>query len=42
VRAFAVQTDRPVKIDKDAECGAMIAGKQPKTGAIRGVGEKCQ
>lgn len=41
VRAFAVQTDRPVRIEKDAECGAMVAGKQPKTGAIRGVGEKC-
>jgi hypothetical protein len=42
VRAFAVETDRPVAIQKDAECGAMIAGKQPKTGAIRGVGEECR
>jgi hypothetical protein len=42
VRAFAVETDRPVAIQKDAECGAMVAGKQPKTGATRGVGEACK
>jgi hypothetical protein len=41
VRAFAVETDRTVTIQKDQECGAMVAGKQPKTGATRGVGEKC-
>jgi hypothetical protein len=41
VRAFAVETDRPVTIQKDIECRAMVAGKQPKTGATRGVGEKC-
>lgn len=41
VRAFAVETDKPVKIEKDGECRAMVAGKQPKTGATRGVGE-CQ
>jgi hypothetical protein len=39
VRAFAVETDRPVAIKKDLECHAMVAGKQPKTGATRGVGE---
>ncbi len=39
VRAFAVETDRPVAIKKDLECQAMVAGKQPKTGATRGVGE---
>ncbi|HEY7869996.1 MAG TPA: hypothetical protein VIF59_12255 [Methylomirabilota bacterium] len=41
VRAFSVETDRTVTIEKDQECGAMVAGKQPKTGATRGVGEKC-
>ena len=41
VRAFAVETNRSVTIQKDMECGAMVAGKQPKTGATRGVGETC-
>ena len=36
-----VQVDRTETIEKDQECGAMVAGKQPKTGATRGVGEKC-
>ncbi len=39
VRAFAVETDRTVAIEKGVECNAMVAGKQPKTGATRGVGE---
>lgn len=39
VRAFAVETEKPVVIDRDRECGAMVAGKLPKTGATRGVGE---
>jgi hypothetical protein len=39
VRAFAVDTDKPVAIERDRECGAMVAGKLPKTGATRGVGE---
>ncbi len=39
VRAFAVDTEKPVAIERDRECGAMVAGKQPKTGATRGVGE---
>ena len=39
VRAFVVETDRPVAIEKGVECNAMVAGKQPKTGATRGVGE---
>jgi hypothetical protein len=39
VRAFAVDTEKPVAIDRDRECGAMVAGKLPKTGATRGVGE---
>jgi len=41
VRAFAVDTDKTVTIQKDIECRAMVAGKQPKTGATRGVGEEC-
>ena len=41
VRAFAVDTDKAVTIQKDIECRAMVAGKQPKTGATRGVGEEC-
>ena len=39
VRAFSVETDRTVAIEKGVECNAMVAGKQPKTGATRGVGE---
>jgi hypothetical protein len=39
VRAFAVDTEKPVAIERDRECGAMVAGKLPKTGATRGVGE---
>jgi len=42
VRAFAVETDKPVTIQKDKECGAMVAGRQLKTGATRGVGEECR
>ena len=41
VRAFAVDTDKTVTIQKDSECRATVAGKQPKTGATRGVGEEC-
>lgn len=41
VRAFAVDTDKPVTIKKDQECGTMVAGRQLKTGATRGVGEEC-
>ena len=42
VRAFAVETDKPVTNQKDKECGAMVAGREPKTGATRGVGEGCK
>ena len=42
VRAFAVETDRPVTVGGDiAECQTRVAGSQPKTGAVRGVGESC-
>jgi hypothetical protein len=42
VKAFSVWTDQAVKVDKDSECGAKVAGRPPKTGAVRGVGEGCQ
>ena len=42
VKAFSVWTDQTVKVDKDSECGAKVAGRPPKTGAVRGVGEGCQ
>ena len=42
IRAFAVETDKPVAAQKDKECGAMVAGRQMKTGATRGVGEGCR
>jgi hypothetical protein len=41
VKAFSVSTDQTVKVDRDSECGARIAGRPPKTGAVRGVGEGC-
>jgi hypothetical protein len=41
VKSFAVSTDKAVAVTKDAECKAMIAGRQQKTGATRGVGEGC-
>jgi hypothetical protein len=41
VKAFSVSTDQAVKVEKDSECGAKVAGRPPKTGAVRGVGEGC-
>jgi hypothetical protein len=41
VKAFAVETDKPVPVVRDEECNTKVAGRPPKTGAIRGVGEKC-
>lgn len=41
VKAFAVETDRPVPVVKDEECRTRVAGRPPKTGAVRGVGESC-
>lgn len=41
VKAFAVETDRAVPVAKDEECQSRVAGRPPKTGAVRGVGEKC-
>ena len=41
VKAFAVETDKPVPVVKDEECNTKVAGRPPKTGAVRGVGEKC-
>lgn len=39
VRAYAVETNKPV--DVRAECGAVVAEKQPKSAATRGIGEEC-
>lgn len=41
VKAFAVETDRVVPVLKDEECRTRVAGRPPKTGAVRGVGENC-
>lgn len=41
VKAFAVETDRVVPVAKDEECRTRVAGRPPKTGAVRGVGESC-
>ena len=41
VKAFAVETDRVVPVAKDEECKTRVAGRPPKTGAVRGVGESC-
>jgi hypothetical protein len=41
VKAFAVETDRAVPVAKDEECNTRVAGRPPKTGAVRGVGEGC-
>ncbi|MGH7383909.1 MAG: hypothetical protein ACREKG_01935 [Candidatus Rokuibacteriota bacterium] len=41
VKAFSVQTDQTVRVEKE-ECDAKVAGRPPKTGAVRGVGEGCR
>jgi hypothetical protein len=40
VRTYAVETDIPFRIN--ADCDAVVAAKQPKVGATRGVGEECK
>lgn len=40
VRPYAVETSRPVRAN--AECGAVVAGAQPKSGATRAIGEECK
>jgi hypothetical protein len=39
VRAYAVETNKP--IHAEADCGTMVAAAQPRSGATRGLGEKC-
>jgi len=39
VRGYAVETDVPFRVE--ADCGAVVASKQPRVGATRGVGEEC-
>jgi hypothetical protein len=40
VKAYAVETNKPV--DVRAECGAVVAEKQPRSAATRGIGEGCE
>ena len=40
VRPYAVETDKPVRAN--AECGAVIASREPKAAATRGLGEECK
>lgn len=42
VKAFTVETDRAVPVVKDEECRTRVAGRPPKTGAVRGLGEVCE
>jgi hypothetical protein len=39
VRGYAVETDVPFRIN--ADCDAVVASRQPKVGATRGIGEEC-
>ena len=40
VRPYAVDTDQPVRTT--ADCGGIVATREPKSGATRGVGEECR
>jgi hypothetical protein len=40
VRGYAVETDAPFRVG--ADCDAVVAARQPKVGATRGVGEECK
>lgn len=40
IRPYAVETDQPVRTSVD--CGGMVATREPKAGATRGVGEECR
>jgi hypothetical protein len=40
IRPYAVETDQPVRTSVD--CGGVIASREPKSGATRGVGEECR
>ena len=40
VRQYAVETNKVVRTT--AECSAVVAGKQPKAAATRGIGEECK
>jgi hypothetical protein len=41
VKAFAIETDKPVPVVQGEECGTKVAGRPLKTGAVRGVGGRC-
>jgi hypothetical protein len=40
VRGYAVETDTPFRVG--ADCDAVVASRQPKVGATRGIGEECK
>lgn len=40
VRTYAVETNVPFRIN--ADCDAVVAAKQPRVGATRGIGEECR
>jgi hypothetical protein len=40
VRPYAVETNRPIRAS--ADCGGVVAAREPKAGATRGVGEECK
>ena len=41
VRAYAVETNTAASASS-ADCGAVVASRQPKAGVTRGIGEECQ
>ena len=41
VKKFAVETSEPVRVMGKEHCGTLVASREPKTGATRGVGEEC-
>lgn len=40
IRPYAVETNRPVRAS--ADCGGVVAAREPKAGATRGIGEECK
>ena len=40
IRGYAVETNQPVRTS--ADCGAVVASRQPNAGATRGLGEECK
>ena len=40
VRPYAVETNKPIRAP--ADCGGVVALREPKSGATRGIGEECK